>query len=91
MCGSFTLPKKNAYFNAKPSNDVKVTLSNIPLIVVASYITDAELKLEYSKLNYDDINITKLKKFGHKRLTNPIKVDEVGINYNNQRQAARFI
>jgi len=86
-----TLPKKNAYLNAKPSNDVKVTLSNIPLIVVASDITDAELKLEYSKLNYDDINITKLKKFGHKRLTNPIKVDEVGINYNNQRQEARFI
>lgn len=88
---SNTLSKKNEYLNAPPSEDVMATITNLPYIVVASDITDDRLRQDYSKLDYQNINTAKLKNFGHKRLSKPIIVDEVGINYRNQRQEARFI
>ncbi|MEW6982272.1 PilZ domain-containing protein [Colwelliaceae bacterium 6471] len=88
---SDTLTKSNEYLNMPVPEEVKQTLTELPYIVVVNDLSDERLKQDYAQLNFDKINTTKLKKFGHKRLTNPPVVDEVGINYKNQRQEARFI
>jgi len=87
---SNTLTKKNLYLNLPIPNDAIATLYTLPCIIVANDLTD-KLKVEqYKQLPFDNIETSRLKNFGHKRLTSPLLMDEVGINYKNQRQEARF-
>ncbi|WP_206483859.1 PilZ domain-containing protein [Thalassotalea sp. G2M2-11] len=86
-----TLAKKDEYLNAPISSDVKQSLAGLSEIVVAQHIENKEIKSFYQQLPFDDINTSKIKSFGHKRLAEPNNVDDVGINYNNQRQEPRFI
>ena len=86
-----TLTKKNEYLNLRPDTDVTSTIKTLPYIVVASDITNNQQHIDYKKLSFNNIDITKLKKFGHKRLVDPVIVDEIGVNYKNQRQEARFL
>tara|TARA_R110000737_G_scaffold8173_1_gene23773 strand:- start:7517 stop:9970 length:2454 start_codon:yes stop_codon:yes gene_type:complete len=87
---SNAITKQNEYLNAPISEEVKALLENTPYIVVASEVKDSETTKAYQALSYEGINTVKLKKFGHKRLSKPFSVDEVGINYRNQRQELRF-
>ena len=87
---SNTLSKQNEYLNSPISDEVKLLLEKIPYIVVASDVTSSESISAYQSLSYKGINTAKLKNFGHKRLSKPFSVDEVGINYRNQRQELRF-
>ncbi len=87
---SNTLSKQNEYLNSPISDEVKLLLEKIPYIVVASDVTSSESIAAYQSLSYEGINTAKLKHFGHKRLSKPFSVDEVGINYRNQRQELRF-
>jgi len=84
-----TLTKKDQYLNLPLSDDVNHTLSKLSSIVVAHEINDNMIKAFYQELSFENINTTKLKRFGHKRSANK-SVDNVGINYNNQRQEPRF-
>ena len=85
-----TLTKKNEYLNAQPSIEVKQLLEKIPYIVVVQDITHPQLSESYQQFSFDDININRLKHFGHKPAGDTAHVDEVGIHYKNQRQEPRF-
>jgi hypothetical protein len=87
---SNTLTKKNEYLDLPIPNDALETLSNIPSIVVANDITSKASIEQYQQLSSENVETSRLKNFGHKRLTSPLLMDEVGINYKNQRQEARF-
>ncbi|NMP31957.1 PilZ domain-containing protein [Thalassotalea sp. M1531] len=86
-----TLPKKDEYLNLPPSEDIEQRLSRTPYVVVALDITDEQIRQEYAQLSFEDIQTSKLKSFGHIRLTSPPVVDELGINYRNQRIEPRFV
>ncbi len=85
-----SLAKKDEYLNTPVSEDVKATLAPLMAIVVAQSISSKDIHGFYQRLSYENINMNKLKAFGHKRLPEPLVVDDVGINYNNQRQEPRF-
>ncbi len=87
---SNTLTKKNQYLNLAAPSDAIETLHNLPFIVVANDITSKAAVSQYQLLPFDKIETTRLKNFGHKRLTSPLVIDDVGINYKNQRQEPRF-
>ena len=87
---SNAIAKQNEYLNAPLSNEVKSLLDKTPYIVVANEVKDSDNIKAYQSISYEGINTAKLKKFGHKRLSKPFSVDEVGINYRNQRQELRF-
>ncbi|WDE00069.1 PilZ domain-containing protein [Thalassomonas actiniarum] len=87
---SDSLTKKDEYLNLPPSQEVFGILGKLPYIVVANNITDERLVEDYRLISYEGIDINQLKNFGHKRLSKPYPVDELGINYRNQRQEPRF-
>jgi len=87
---SNTLTKKNQYLNLPVPKDAIETLHKLPYIVVANDITTNSAVSQYQQLSFDKIETARLKNFGHKRLTTPLVIDDVGINYNNQRQEPRF-
>ncbi|WP_085297823.1 PilZ domain-containing protein [Cognaticolwellia mytili] len=87
---SDTLSKKNEYLNSPAPEEVKLKIANTPYIIVANDTEHSEAKKIYQSFSYEGINARKLKSFGHKRLSQPYSVDEVGINYRNQRQELRF-
>jgi len=84
------LPKKDQYINSPVSDDVKFTLENLTSIVVALNISSEDIVSCYQAIKFDKVNTEQLRKFGHKRQIEAIIVDDVGINYNNQRQEPRF-
>lgn len=88
---SDSLNKQDAHLNMPLNDDVIQTLQKLPFIIVVSEITDDDLVSEYKTLPYENIDTTKLKTFGHKRVTTNLVVDEIGINYKNHRQEVRFI
>lgn len=87
---SESLTKKNQYLNAPVPEDVKTQLKSTAYLVVISSITHADQLSTYQSFSFEGINTTQLKKYGHKRLSRAFSVDEVGINYRNQRQELRF-
>jgi hypothetical protein len=87
---SNTLTKNNEYLNLPIPNDAIETLHNIPYVVVVNDISSSTGIKQYQQLSFDNIETARLKSFGHKRLTSALVMDEVGINYKNQRQEPRF-
>ena len=87
---SDSLTKKDEYLNLPPSQEVFGILGKLPYVVVANDITDERLVEDYRLISYEGIDINQLKNFGHKRLSKAYPVDELGINYRNQRQEPRF-
>ncbi|WP_448212722.1 PilZ domain-containing protein [Colwellia sp. MEBiC06753] len=86
-----SLPKKDEYLNIPPPPEVVASVAGLPFIVVATNITNKAVVEDYGQLTFDNIDMTKVKSFGHKRLTTPNIVDEIGINYRNQRTEPRFV
>lgn len=87
---STSAPKLNESLNGRISEEVDTILAALPYIVVATDITHKDAMQAYKAMPFEGINTVKLKNFGHKRLSKPYSVDEVGINYNNKRQELRF-
>jgi len=85
-----TLAKKDQYLNAPITKDVKEILNNLSSIVVVQAVSSKDITDFYQHLSYEGINTAKLKNFGHKRLSQPAIIDNIGLNYNNQRQETRF-
>ena len=82
--------KQNEYLNAPIPEDISALISQTPYMVVVKDVTHADSTIAYQSLSYEGVNTVKLKRFGHKRLSKPFSVDEVGINYRNKRQELRF-
>lgn len=86
-----TLAKKEQYLNLPTSDDVKIELNKVCDIVTITQIDDNRILDEYKDLTNEKINTSKLKQFGHKRVKEVTRVDQIGINYRNQRGEPRFI
>jgi hypothetical protein len=78
------------YINLPPSEEVVDCINSLSFFVVASDITHKTSLAEYQNFSSEGIDVTKLKKFGHKRLKNKILVQQLGITYKNLRQEPRF-
>ncbi|WP_286235085.1 PilZ domain-containing protein [Thalassotalea sediminis] len=85
-----TITKRDQHLNQPIAEDVLVSLSNLASIVIAYRVESEAMSVFYQQLDFENINTNKLKNFGHKRLLEPLAIDDVGINYNNQRQEPRF-
>lgn len=85
-----TISKRDQHLNQPIAEDVLLSITNLSMVVIAQRIDSEELVNFYKAISFDDINTNKLKNFGHKRLIEPLAIDDVGINYNNQRQEPRF-
>jgi hypothetical protein len=88
---SNTLEANKQYINLPPSDEVIECIGSLPFSVVASDITHKTSVEQYRDFSNNDIDVSKLKKFGHKRLKDKLIVEELGITYKNQRQEPRFI
>ncbi len=87
---SESITPKDKYLNLPVADDVMESIKELAYIVVASDITSTKLTDVYKALPYDNINPAELRVFGHKRLSKPLHIEELGINYKNHRQEARF-
>lgn len=85
---SFT--KKNQYLNLPISDENIDKIALLSYLVVVNDITEEHLTKTYKRFAYDNISLSRLKVFGHKRLNTPFNVEELGINYKNHRQESRF-
>jgi len=87
---SESITQKDQYLNLPVDEDLLESVAKLSYIVVANDITDERLSSAYRSLPYDNVNPAKLRVFGHKRLSTPLQVEELGINYKNHRREARF-
>jgi PilZ domain-containing protein len=83
--------QQDEYLNAKPSPLVEETLAKLPYIITISDITEHAGVPEYRQLDCQVHNIEKLKQFGHRKTKTVNTVEEIDINYSNQRQELRFV
>lgn len=86
-----TNSSKEQYINLPPSDEVIASLELLPLIAVVNDITHPSIVAQYQQISSGKIAPIQLKKYGHKRLSKPVQVDELGVSYKNQRQELRFI
>ena len=84
------LQAKEMHLNLPPSDEVMDAIKALPYIVVASNVTTSSAVSTYNLCDYANIEVSKLKAYGHKRLVDALIIDEVGIHYKNQRQEMRF-
>lgn len=84
------LATKDQYLNLPPPEDIQKSIENLNYLVVANEISDLGTLNQYKQLSPENIITSKLKNFGHKRLKQGMVVDDVGINYKNQRAEPRF-
>lgn len=88
---SNVIKNKDLYLNLPASAEVKNIIAQLPYLVTVTEVATKDITSEYQKLNYEGLDKSKIRQFGHKRKVEKIYVDEVGISYSNQRQEARFI
>ncbi len=87
---SNALSKQQSYLNPPLSDEVKAVLSTLPYVVTASDLTQTSDISEYQALGFADLDLEKVKTFGHKSNTTTLSLDEIYINYTIQRQEPRF-
>lgn len=85
-----TLSKKNEYLNLPPSEEVNDIVDSLAYIVVAQNLTEKTIVESYKGLSSEGIDTSKVKLLGHKKSEKMGLIDEVGINYKNQRHESRF-
>lgn len=88
---SNALELKKQYINLPPSDEVKECINSLPFAVIASDITHQTSIEQYQKFSNSQIEVSKFKPFGHKRLGDKVVVDRLGVTYKNQRKEPRFI
>lgn len=81
---------KQQYLNAPPSKEVVESMASLSNIVVIKEVTNQENIKQYQEFDYQNIDKQKIKRFGHSRSTEKLEINEIGINYRNQRQEPRF-
>ena len=87
---SDSLSKKNQYLNFPVSEENVEKINELSYLVVANDITNENSTAIYQTFPSDNVNASKIKVFGHKRISTPCIVEEIGINYKNHRQESRF-
>ena len=85
------LPKSLAYLDQPMSDEEKVTLAKLPIMVIATNITTNLSREEYASLDASTIEARRIKLFGHKREVLSPACRYLGINYRNQRNEQRFV
>jgi hypothetical protein len=88
---STSIAVKDEYLNHPPSTEVMQILNTLPCLITICDLTNQHIKQDYASLYADEINTQQIKQFGHKYPKTLLPVDEVGVNYRNHRQEARFI
>lgn len=88
---SKTLELKKQFINLPPSEEVVDCIGSLSFSVVASDITHKTSIEQYQNFSNDDIDVSKLRQFGHKRLKDKSVTEELGVTYKNHRQEPRFI
>jgi len=88
---SNTQELKNQYINLPPSDEIVDCIKSLSFAIVASNVTHQIGIEQYQNYSNNEIDISKLKKFGHKRIKEKLDVEELGVTYKNQRQEPRFI
>jgi hypothetical protein len=82
--------KQQNYLNPPLSEEVKELLAKLSVMITAFDLTSSARVEDYKSLSHEGLNLKKLKQFGHKRLSQPIIVDEISVNYDKQRRELRF-
>jgi hypothetical protein len=77
--------------NLPPSDEVIDHIDSLSFSVVASDITHKTSIEQYQSFSDNVIDVNKLKKFGHKRLKDTFRVEELNITYKKLRAEPRFI
>jgi len=81
---------KQQYLNTPPSKEVIESIDSLSHVVVVTDVTTDETVEQYKEFDYINIDRQKLKKYGHQRIAEKLEINEIGINYKNQRQEPRF-
>ena len=84
------LATRDQYLNLPCSQQVKILLKKLSLIVAAYEIKNDEITQFYRTMPHENINIVKLKQFVHKPQPLSVAIESMKINYNDQRQEPRF-
>jgi hypothetical protein len=84
------LATRDQYLNLPCSQQVKNLLKKLALIVTAYEIKNDAITQFYRTMPHENINIAKLKQFVHKPQSGALAIESMKINYNDQRQEARF-
>jgi len=87
---SNALSKQQGYLNPPLSDEVKAILTTLPYVVTACDLTQKNNTLGYQTLDFEGLDLKKVKQYGHKRQAKKVELDEISINYTIQRQEPRF-
>ncbi len=88
---SNTIELSKQYKNLPPSKAVLDSIDSLAFAIVACDLTSTSVVAQYQSFSENKIDISKLKKFGHKRLKENPTVEELGVTYKDQRMESRFI
>ncbi len=88
---SRSVSRKDQYLNLPLSAQVKDEVEKLKYIITIADITTEDMVKEYQQLDCQVRDIGKLKQFGHRKISKVNMIDEIDINYSNQRQEIRFI
>jgi len=88
---SNTQELKKQLVNLPPTVEVIYCIDSLSFCVVAIDITHTTSIEQYQHFSSDELDVRKLKKFGHKRLKDKLVVEELGVTYKNHRQEPRFM
>ena len=77
--------------NLPPSEEVLDRVKALSFCVVVNVITHTTSMAQYQHFSQEKIDVSTLKRFGHKRLNDKPVVEELGINYEHIKLEPRFI
>ena len=78
------------YINLPPSNAVGNCIKTLSFAVVANDVTHKSSLEQYQGFSNGEIDVSKLKQYGHKRLKEKLVVEEFGVAYKKQRLESRY-
>ena len=81
---------KDRYLNLPASEEAVSAINSLAYIVTVNDITNKRLSSFYKALPFEGVDSTQLRAYGHKKLSSAHVVENLGINYKNHRQEARF-
>jgi len=87
---SNAMTKQQSYLNPPLSEEVNNIIEKLPYVVTVNDITSASKIIDYQSLDYDGIDLERLKKFGRTQGKYKKRVDEIALAFGHQRQEMRF-
>jgi len=82
---------KDHYINLPPTESVISAIDNLPFFITINEVSSDGIRRDYQQLDCEVRDIAKLKQFGHRKTKVVNNIEEIEINYSNQRQEVRFI